>query len=77
MQSTVVVLIRRYNTSHTKQYSARVNSKDSITAPTDSKHTTQVTVAILLNGILGAIAAAEEEAIEAAAAGTKSKEMIR
>jgi hypothetical protein len=34
-------------------------------------------VAILLNGFLGAIAAAEEEAALAASAGTKSKEMLR
>jgi hypothetical protein len=40
-------------------------------------NTEQVTVAILLNGFLGAIAAAEEEAAEAAAAGMKSKEMLR
>jgi hypothetical protein len=43
----------------------------------ETSHTKQVTVAILLNGFLGAIAAAEEEAAEAAAAGMKSKEMLR
>jgi hypothetical protein len=42
-----------------------------------TQRTKQVTVAILLNGFLGAIAAAEEEAAESAAAGSKSKEMLR
>jgi hypothetical protein len=37
----------------------------------------QVTVAILLNSFVGAITAAEEEAAETAAAGMKSKEMLR
>jgi hypothetical protein len=36
-----------------------------------------VTVAILLNSFLGAINSAEEEAVEAANAGLKSKEMLR